>query len=133
MGASFPEAKVELGRQATVTLTPLCAYARLRCRRHQARGAQGFRWLYRRGPTRSHPEHGSQALQSRWYCTLCVWESRSLPEFFPRRPAARKSRGASPFQLTNVSGERGRGKAARENFWFLKKPNSRAPVPPALP
>src|SRR6267378_3768672 len=47
-----------------------------------------FRWLHRRGPTRSHPEHGSQALQSRWYYTLCVWESRSLPEFSPRRPAA---------------------------------------------
>src|SRR3954468_1645244 len=40
-----------------------------------------FRWLHRRGPTRSHPEHGSQALQSRWYCMVSMWESRSLPEF----------------------------------------------------
>src|SRR6267143_806631 len=28
----------------------------------------------------------SQALQSRWYCTGSVWESRSLPEFFPDAP-----------------------------------------------
>jgi hypothetical protein len=32
-----------------------------------------FRRFYRRGHTRSHPELGSQALRSRWYCTgnLC--------------------------------------------------------------
>src|SRR3954468_15109368 len=37
-------------------------------------------------PTRSHPEHGSQALQSRWYCTVSVWESRSLPEYYRNAP-----------------------------------------------
>src|SRR3954451_7516786 len=60
-----------------------------------------FRWLHRRGPTRSHPEHGSQALQSRWYCMVSMWESRSLPEFLvarieralpQRRPAAVSSK-----------------------------------------
>src|SRR6267143_806629 len=39
----------------------------------------------------------SQALQSRWYCTVSVWESRSLPEFFPRRPAANHPRAGRRF------------------------------------
>src|SRR5439155_6986905 len=56
-----------------------------------------FRWLDRRGPTRSHPEHGSQALQSRWYCTPCVWESRSLPEFFSKTPRRSSEPRGVPF------------------------------------
>src|SRR6267378_3471971 len=40
----------------------------------------------------------SQALQSRWYCTVSVWESRSLPEFFPDAPPREcPRRGASLF------------------------------------
>src|SRR6267143_7139930 len=40
----------------------------------------------------------SQALQSRWYCTVSVWESRSLPEFFPDAPPRLHTRcGASLF------------------------------------
>src|SRR5882762_10300165 len=36
----------------------------------------------------------SQALQSRWYCTVSVWESRSLPQFFPLTPRRAITRAA---------------------------------------
>src|SRR4051812_40667323 len=67
-----------------------------------------FRWLHRRGPTRSHPEHGSQALQSRWYCMVSMWESRSLPEFFVARieralPQSRPAAVSSKLQPRGVA------------------------------
>src|SRR5882762_9913479 len=115
MGASLPEAKVEPGRLLSDRHAPhsillrVCKAAR---RRHPPGQLPGFRWLYRRGPTRSHPEHGSQALQSRWYCTLCVWESRSLPEFFsktPRRSLRAAGRRLSSRKLTATRSTRRRG------------------------
>src|SRR6266568_2742638 len=120
MGASFPEAKVELGRQCDRHTHSFLRVCKAPLPPHQPRGAPGFRWLYRRGPTRSHPEHGSQALQSRWYCTLCVWESRSLPEFFPKTPRrSPEPRGVAfcaAIMTTNVSrGARGEKKSARRN------------------
>ena len=49
------------------------------------------RWLWRSGHTRSHPEHGSQALPRRWYCGS-PRESRPPPglSFFLTRPLARR-------------------------------------------
>ena len=56
------------------------------------RGALLFRGSFSGGATvasrstRSHPEHGSQARKMRWYCTVSVWESRSLPEYHRDAP-----------------------------------------------
>src|SRR6267378_6336199 len=116
MGSPPSEAKVELGRQCDRHTHSSLRVCKLRCRRHQARGAHSFRWLHRRGSTRSHPEHGSQALQSRWYCTLCVWESRSLPEFFSKTPRrSPRAAGRRLFSTKNVvtqSSQRAQRKAS---------------------
>src|SRR5229473_3208416 len=123
MGASFPEAKVELGRQCDRHTHSSLRVCKAPLPPHQARGAPGFRWLYRRGPTRSHPEHGSQALQSRWYCTLCVWESRSLPEFFPDAPPLTTSRGASLFaELVEAPDYKINAEARRRGDLFQTNP-----------
>src|SRR6267143_692114 len=120
MGSPPSEAKVELGRQCDRHTHSSLRVCKLRCRRHQARGAHSFRWLHRRGPTRSHPEHGSQALQSRWYCTLCVWESRSLPEFFSKTPRrSQEPRGVAFSRLKTLS--RRARRERREKLRFEKQ------------
>ena len=135
--ASLPEAKVEPGRLlATVTHRTryFCAYAKLPGARHPPGQLPAFRWLYRRGPTRSHPEHGSQALQSRWYCTLCVWESRSLPEFFSKTP--RRSLRAAGRRLSatkNVSQGAREEKESAGDFCFQNEIRPRCfPLPRSL-
>ena len=57
--ASLPEAKVEPGRQSDRhTPLSLLRVMQLPGADHPP-GQPGFRWLHRRGSTRSHPEHGS--------------------------------------------------------------------------
>src|SRR6267142_164911 len=121
MGSPPSEAKVELGRQCDRhTHSSFCAYASSAAADTRRAEPNSFRWLHRRGSTRSHPEHGSQALQSRWYCTLCVWESRSLPEFFSKTPRrSQEPRGVAFSRLKTLS--RRARRERREKLRFEKQ------------
>src|SRR5216683_2683544 len=65
MGASFPEAKVELGRQCDRHTHSSLRVCKAPLPPHQARGAPGFRWLYRRGFWRANI--GRQSFLARQY------------------------------------------------------------------
>ena len=67
--------------------------------------ASGFRWQWRRGHTRSHSEHGSEARQRRWYLGADPWESRSSPGFLrrPRRASDPRRRGSFRWPLRSAS------------------------------
>ena len=78
------------------------------CRNNQLsadHGAQPFRWLWRRGTTRSHPEHGRATLQRLWYWAGdCPEESAAAGTPLSAIPGRRVRPGIAPLRVLDMPG-----------------------------